>query len=70
MLLLLAALSAAAAPQPPVRAEQRPRASITILNPHRASAQSWDPLSRTNQREIVKKEPDGLPVRLRLTEYE
>jgi len=70
MVLLFAALSAAAASPPPVRAEQRARASITILRPHRASSHTWDPISRPNQREIVRKAPDGGEVRLRLTEFE
>jgi hypothetical protein len=70
MVLLLAVLSAAAASPPAVRAEQSARASITILTPHRATAHSWDPPSRPNQREMVKKEPDGRQVRLRLTEFE
>ena len=70
MVLLLAALSAAAAGPPPVRAGQLARASITILRPHRASAETWSPAARPNQREIVKEEPDGRQVRLRLTEFE
>jgi len=70
MVLLLAALSAAAAGPPPVKVEQRARASITIVRPYRASPKSWNPALSPNQREIVKKEPGGAEVRLRLTEFE
>jgi hypothetical protein len=70
MVLLLAALSAAAASPPPVRVERSARASVTIVRPYRASPKSWSPGSSPNQREIVKKEPDGAEVRLRLTEFE
>lgn len=70
MVLLLAILSAASASPPPVRVEQRARASVTIVRPHRASSDSWNPVDRPNQREIVKKEPDGSAVRIRLTEFE
>lgn len=70
MVLVLAALSVAAAGTPPVRAVQHARISITIVQAHRASPQTWDPVSRVNQREVVKKELDGGQVRLRLTEFE
>lgn len=70
MVVLLALLSAAAASPPPVRAVYRARVSITILQPHRASPDTWVPAVRPNQREIVKHEPDGEQVRIRLTEYE
>ena len=70
MVLVLVALSAAAASPPPARAAQSARASITILQPHRASPQTWAPAARPNQREIKKKEADGEEVRLRLTEFQ
>lgn len=69
MLLLLAMLSAATAP-PPAKVEQRARASVTILRPHSASPTTWNPATRSDQREIVKKEADGAEVRLRLTEFQ
>ena len=69
-MLLLAAISAAAASPPPARAEAQARASITILQPHRATPETWDPKTRPNQREIVRQERDGSQVRIRLTEYE
>lgn len=70
MVLVLAILSAVAASPPPVRVEERARASVTIVRPHRASSESWNPAGRPNQREIDKQEPDGRRVRLRLTEFE
>lgn len=74
MILLLAILSAtsAAASPPQAKVEQsaRARASITILRAHRASQAGWDPAVHPNQREILKKEPGGAEVRLRLTEFE
>lgn len=70
MLLQFLALSAASASPPPVKVEQRARASVTILRAHRASPQTWDPTARPNQREIMKKEADGEKVRLRLTEFQ
>lgn len=69
-MVLLLVLSAAAASPVPVAVEQRARVSINILQPHRASPSTWNPATRPNQREIVKKEPDGRQVRLRLTEFE
>jgi len=54
----------------PVKVEQRARASVTILKAHRASARTWDPAGRANQREVMKKEANGEEVRLRLTEYQ
>lgn len=69
MLLLVAALSSAASP-PTVRAEAIARVSVNILRPHRASPRTWEPALRPNQRELLKKEPDGTEVRLRLTEFE
>ena len=62
-------LSAADVPAPP-KAEQRARASVTIVRPHRASAESWDPSARRDQKEIVKRDRDGTIIRLRLTEFE
>lgn len=70
MVFLLAALSAAAANPPPLRAGQRARASITILQSHRASPETWRPASRPDQREIVRMERDGEQVQLRLTEFQ
>ena len=70
MVLLVLALSAAAAPRTPVKVEQRARASVTILRAHRASAQAWDPAGRSDQREVIKTEANGEDVRLRLTEYQ
>jgi hypothetical protein len=70
MVLLLAIFSAAAASPPPARVERSARVSITILRPHRATPETWNPSARPNQREIVKKELDGGEVRLRLTEFE
>ena len=69
--MVLRFLLAAAAPAPaPVKVEQRARASVTILRAHQASPQTWKPTSRPNQREILKNEPDGEEVRLRLTEFQ
>jgi hypothetical protein len=68
--LLVALWAAAAASPPPTRAVQQARVTIVILQPHHASAQTWSPLSSPNQREVVKAEPDGNVVRLRLTEFE
>lgn len=70
MVLQLAVLAAAAASPPPVKVERRARVSITVLQPYRASLQSWAPSTRRNQREVVKKEVDGTEVLLRLTEFE
>ena len=69
-MVFLLAFSAAAASPPPVKVGERARASITILNAHRASPQSWDPASRRHQREVIRGELDGAEVRLRLTEFE
>jgi hypothetical protein len=69
-MLFLLAFSAAAASPLPVKVGERARASITILNAHRASPESWDPASRRHQREVIRKELDGAEVRLRLTEFE
>lgn len=70
MVLVFAAIAAAATNPPPPRVGQSARASIMVLRPHRASAETWEPLSRPNQREIVKREADGSQQRLRLTEFE
>jgi hypothetical protein len=70
MVLVFAAFAAAAATPAPVRTVENTRVSIRILRPHRASAGSWNPQSRANQRELVKQEPDGSRQRLRLTEFE
>ena len=70
MVLFFAAISAAAAGPPPVRVERTARASVTIMRPHPASPETWDPAMRPNQREILKREPAGADVRLRLTEFE
>lgn len=70
VLLLLAASGAAAPALPPPRARATARASITILQPHRASAETWNPRTRPAQRETVRTGADGRPVRLRLTEFE
>jgi hypothetical protein len=64
-----ALLSAAAGSLPP-KVEAQARASITILRPHRANAESWNPSARRDQKVIVKKERDGTSVLLRLTEFE
>lgn len=70
MVLLLAMVSAAAASPPPVKAVRQARVSIVILRPHRASADTWNPASTPNQREVVRSEPGGRETRIRLTEYE
>ena len=70
MVLLFLVLSAAPPAPSPFKVEQRARASITILRSHQASPQTWTPASRPDQREILKKEPDGEEVRLRLTEFQ
>lgn len=70
MLILLAALVAATAGPPPAKAEQRARASVTIARPHLASPKTWSPATRSDQREMIKKEADGVEVRLRLTEFQ
>ena len=70
MVLLVLALSAAAAPRTPVKIEQRARASVIILEAHRSSAKAWDPAGRVDQREVMKTEANGEEVRLRLTEYQ
>lgn len=70
MVLLLLALSAADPGPAPVKVEERARASVTILRSHQASPQTWNPASRPDQREILKKEHGGDEVRLRLTEFQ
>lgn len=70
MVLLLLALSAADPGPAPVKVERRASASVTILRSHQASPQTWKPASRPDQREILKKEPDGEEARLRLTEFQ
>jgi hypothetical protein len=70
MVLLLAMVSAAAASPPPVKVAMRARASIVILRPHRASAETWSPASNANQREVIRSERDGRETKIRLTEYE
>lgn len=67
---LLTVLAAAVAAPPPARVEQRAKASVMILKPHQASHQTWNPASRSDQREIVRKEAEGSEQRLRLTEYQ
>lgn len=62
-------LSVAGGPLPP-KVEQRARVSVTIIQAYRASSNSWDPAARRNQKEVVKREGDGTPVLLRLTEFE
>ena len=62
-------LSAAASPPRP-QIVARAEARVIILRPHKASAESWAPETRRDQREIVKKEKDGTRIRLRLTEFE
>jgi hypothetical protein len=69
MVLLLAAL-AAAATAPAVTVREHARASITILQAYRATPQTWNPGARPNQREVVRRQPDGVEVRIRLTEFE
>lgn len=64
-----ALLSAAAGSFPP-KVEAHARASVTILQPHRASSASWNPSVRRDQKVIVKKERDGTSILLRLTEFE
>lgn len=68
--IFLALLLSAASSPPPVRAEARAEARIRILNPHKASPQTWDPAAKRNQREIVRAEKDGSRLLLRLTEFE
>ena len=70
MFFLLAAASAAAASPPTAKVELRARASVTIVRPHLASPRTWDPATRSDQREMVKTEADGRAVRLRLTEFQ
>jgi hypothetical protein len=70
MLHMLAALATIVSKPSPANVEQRARATVTIVRPHRSSAETWKPGSRRNQREIVKQESDGSTARLRLTEYE
>jgi hypothetical protein len=70
MVLLLAMISAAAASPPPVKVVSHARASIVVLQPHRASAQTWSPASSPNQREVRLREADGRETKIRLTEFE
>jgi hypothetical protein len=70
MAFLPAALAAALATAPAAPVRERARASITILQPYRASPQTWNPGARPSQREVVRREADGVEVRLRLTEFE
>ena len=67
---LLALFLSASGSPPPVKAELRARASVTILRAHRASPNSWGPAAHRNQKEIVTREKDGTPILLRLTEFE
>ena len=69
-MVLLALLLSAASSSPPVRAEARAEARIRILNPHKASPETWNPAAKRNQREIVRAEKDGSQSLLRLTEFE
>ncbi|HET9398778.1 MAG TPA: hypothetical protein VFO45_08175 [Sphingomicrobium sp.] len=68
--LLAAIWAAASASPPPTRVVQQARATIVVLQPYQASVRTWDPVSSPNQREVLKIEPDGKVVRLRLTEFE
>jgi hypothetical protein len=70
MVLLYCALLSAAGEPSPVRAEQRSRASVTVIRPHKAMAGTWKPASRRDQREVVKWEKEAGFVLLRLTEFE
>jgi len=70
MVLLSAAVAAALATPPAVTVRERARASVTVLQPFRASPQTWNPTARPNQREVVRRQADGMEVRLRLTEFE
>lgn len=69
---VLALFLSAATGAPPSKAvvQAQAQASIVILRPHKASAESWEPGARRDQRETVKKEKDGSEIRLRLTEFE
>lgn len=62
-------LSAASGPLPP-KVERSAHVTITILQPHRAGIESWNPSARRDQKEIVKKERDGTRHLLRVTEFE
>lgn len=70
MAFLLALVLSAANGPPPARVEHRAQVQIRVLRPHRASAESWDPAGNPSQKEVIRKEKDGSPVRLRLTEFE
>lgn len=69
MVLVLALIAAVASP-PPVKAVESARVSIRVVRPHRASAETWNPAARSDQREVIKQEPDGTRQRLLLTEFE
>lgn len=69
-MVLLLALWTVAADTPLVKVRQPARVSITVLNGHRASPQSWDPAARRDQREVITKDSDAFKVRLRLTEFQ
>jgi hypothetical protein len=70
MVLLLAAAAAAVATPPTVTVRERARANVIVLQPFRASPHTWNPSARPNQREVVRRQADGMEVRLRLTEFE
>lgn len=66
----LLAIWLAATSSQPNKATVQAQARISVLQPYKASAESWNPKGRPNQREIVKKEKDGSYTRIRLTEFE
>lgn len=70
MALLLAFLLSASGNPAPVKVELHARAKVTILRPHKASPETWEPAINRSQKEIIRKEKDGSSVRLRLTEFE
>lgn len=67
---LLALLLSTSSNPTPGKVEPRARATVTILRPHKASPETWDPISNRTQKEVIRKEKDGSSIRLRLTEFE
>lgn len=70
MIFLIALLTTVPNVPPPARVESHARARGTIVRGYDISARTWDPATQQTQRELIKKEPDGSQVRLRLTEFE
>jgi hypothetical protein len=63
--LLLAALAAVSQPSP-----AQAKASVRIIQAVRATSADWEKLPPGRRREVVVRETDGRPVKIRLIEFE